>query len=83
MRRPTRMSYSPGPANTPRRRASRRPATGTTGTRQTVVGDVETFEDDEALQVRADYLAGFADDAFLGGWYQTSRGTRSSGSHST
>lgn len=35
-----------------------------------VVGDVETFDNRDALGNRADYLEGFADNAFLGGWYQ-------------
>jgi hypothetical protein len=41
---------------------------------ETVVGDVETFADGDALDDRADYLAGFAENTFLGGWYQFEAG---------
>jgi hypothetical protein len=33
-------------------------------------GDVEAFDDQEALTARAEYLAGFAGDQLIGGWYQ-------------
>jgi hypothetical protein len=37
-------------------------------------GDVEAFDDPDALSERAEYLAGFADQQLIGGWYQYTAG---------